>query len=166
MPKGERETSRDKKNSKNFKKTLDKPLRLWYNKYVKRVATNARKVVDTMASTKLTNKSALNYVLDNYDVPTDVATKLKAMIAAIERKSSAPKKPTAVQVANENLKAVIVDFLTVNAENGYTVTDLIKSVEELADLSNQKVSALLRLLKEDGKVVPYSEKRKTYFKIA
>lgn len=119
-----------------------------------------------MASTKLTNKSALNYVLDNYDVPTDVATKLKAMIAAIERKSSAPKKPTAVQVTNENLKAVIVDFLTVNAENGYTVTDLIKSVEELADLSNQKVSALLRLLKEDGKVVSYSEKRKTYFKVA
>lgn len=129
-------------------------------------STKRRKKVDTMSTSKVTNKSALNFVLKNCDVPTDVATKLKAMIAAIERKSSAPKKPTAVQVANENLKAVIVDFLTVNAENGYTVTDLIKSVEELADLSNQKVSALLRLLKEDGKVVSYPEKRKTYFKVA
>jgi predicted transcriptional regulator len=45
----------------------------------------------------------------------------------------------------------------------YTITDLMKSVAELADLSNQRVSALVRQLVESGDVVRTEEKRKSYF---
>ena len=51
-------------------------------------------------------------------------------------------------------------------ENGglMTVTDIQKSCKELSELSNQKVSALVRQLKDDGKVEKVEEKRKAYFK--
>ena len=39
----------------------------------------------------------------------------------------------------------------------------MKGVVELADLSNQRVSALVRQLKEDGLVLREEEKRKAYF---
>lgn len=45
----------------------------------------------------------------------------------------------------------------------YTITDLMKSVPELADLSNQRVSALVRQLKDSGSVIRTEEKRKAYF---
>ena len=81
----------------------------------------------------------------------------------LAKKNTSEKKPTAVQVANEGLKQTIMDVLT---ENGglMTVTDIQKSCEELAELSNQKVSALVRQMKDDGKVEKVEDKRKSYFK--
>ena len=81
----------------------------------------------------------------------------------LAKKNASEKKPTAQQVANEGLKQIIVDVL---AENGglMTVTDVQKSCEELSALSNQRVSALLRQLKDDGKVERVEDKRKAYFK--
>ena len=81
----------------------------------------------------------------------------------LAKKNTSEKKPTAVQVANEGLKEIIMDVLN---ENGglMTVTDIQKSCEELAGLSNQKVTALIRQLKEDGKVEKVEDKRKSYFK--
>ena len=81
----------------------------------------------------------------------------------LAKKNASEKKPTAVQVANEGLKQTIMDVLN---ENGglMTVTDIQKSCEELAELSNQKVSALIRQLKDDGKVEKIEDKRKSYFK--
>ena len=81
----------------------------------------------------------------------------------LAKKNTSEKKPTAVQVANEALKQTIMDVLN---ENGglMTVTDIQKSCEELAELSNQKVSALIRQLKDDGKVEKIEDKRKSYFK--
>ena len=48
----------------------------------------------------------------------------------------------------------------------YTVTELIKEVDECADLTNQKVSSLLRQLISENKVVKSIDKRKSYFQIA
>ena len=81
----------------------------------------------------------------------------------LAKKNASEKKPTAQQMANEGLKEVILDVLT---ENGglMTITDIQKSTEELAELSNQKVSALVRQLKDDGKVEKVEDKRKAYFK--
>ena len=81
----------------------------------------------------------------------------------LAKKNTSEKKPTAVQVANEGLKQTIMDVLN---ENGglMTVTDIQKSCEELSELSNQKVSALIRQLKDDGKVEKVEDKRKSYFK--
>ena len=120
-----------------------------------------------MTSTKMTNRKAINFVLDNCDVPEEVAEKFKAMLAALDRKANAERKPTAKQVANDDIRATLVAFINENAgetENGgFTVTELIKSVDAVADASNQKVSAILRQAVINGEVVRATVKRHTYF---
>ena len=58
-------------------------------------------------------------------------------------------------------KGAILDFMEVGKK--YTISELMKEVVELADLSNQRVSALVRQLKDDGLVERTEEKRKAYF---
>ena len=82
-------------------------------------------------------------------------------IDLLNRKNSAEKKPTAQQVANETTKQAILDGMEANRL--YTVTEIIKEIPECAELSNQKVSALLRLLKDECKVIKTEDKRKSYF---
>ena len=82
----------------------------------------------------------------------------------LAKKNASEKKPTAQQMANEGLKQTIMDVLT---ENGglMTVTDIQKSCMELSELSNQRISALLRQLKDDKMVDRVEDKRKAYFTI-
>lgn len=47
-----------------------------------------------------------------------------------------------------------------------TVTEIQKADEELAVLSNQKMTSILKALKEEGKVVRATEGRKTIFYLA
>ena len=65
-------------------------------------------------------------------------------------------------MANEGLKEVILNVLT---ENGglMTITDIQKSAEELAELSNQRISALVRQM-VGVSVERVEDKRKAYFK--
>jgi len=92
--------------------------------------------------------------------------KLDSMIAQLS-KPSTDRKPTATQIENVGLKKAIVAYLTANpSENGYTISELVKKVEALSSLESQKVSALVRQLKEDGIVVREEIKRKAYFKLA
>ena len=79
----------------------------------------------------------------------------------LAKKNSAEKKPTAQQTANEGIKSAIVEGMEVGKK--YTITDLIKSIPECADLTNQRVSNLVRQLISEGKVVRSEEKRKAYF---
>lgn len=80
----------------------------------------------------------------------------------LAKKNSSEKKPTANQVANEGIKGAILEGM----ESGklYTITDLIKSIPDCADLTNQRVSAIVRQLIASGSVERVEEKRKAYFK--
>jgi DNA-binding HxlR family transcriptional regulator len=109
---------------------------------------------------KITNVKALAYVLANAELPTDVREKVEKMKAQFEKKNSAEKKPTATQVANEGIKAVILDTL---ADKSMTITEIQKANSELAELSNQKISALLKQMIADGSVKREEIKRKAYF---
>lgn len=83
-------------------------------------------------------------------------------IDLLNRKNSTEKKPTAQQKANEGIKEVIMAVLQKSGE-GMTVTEIIKAHADLSDLSNQRVSALLRQM--IGISVEKSvEKGKSYFK--
>ena len=114
---------------------------------------------------KLTNKSALLYAIDTIgDSNPEVVAKLQKMVEQLEHKNAAPKKLTAQQEKNAALRQTILDFLSVNADIGFTCADLIKNIPELAGDSNQHVSALMRGLKLENLVEVYSEKRRTYFR--
>ena len=80
----------------------------------------------------------------------------------LAKKNASEKKPTAQQVANESLKEVILNVLT---ENGglMTITDIQKASAELAELSNQRISALVRQMVGIS-VERVEDKRKAYFK--
>ena len=114
---------------------------------------------------KITKRERFESLLNMAEVQADpgMVEFINHELELLTKKNSSEKKPTAQQVANEGLKQTIVDVLT---ENGglMTVTDVQKSCEELSALSNQRVSALLRQLKDDGKVERVEDKRKAYFK--
>lgn len=114
---------------------------------------------------KMTNAKAIAYVIENCTVPQDVAEKLEKILASYEKKSSAERKPTATQIANEHLKDVILEVLT-EATEPMTVSEIIKAHAELVELSTQKVSPQLAKLVDEKKVVKTTEKRKSYFAIA
>ena len=113
-----------------------------------------------MKETKMTNRKALEYVLENCETPKEVSEKLVAMIGALDKKNSATRKPTAAQLENEKFKELI---LSVVGEKSMTVTDILKAVPEFDGFSNQKVSALVRQLKESGKLVKQEIKGRSYF---
>lgn len=116
--------------------------------------------------TKLTNVSAINYVLENCELPTEVAEKLGKMKEQFAKKSSAERKPTETQKANVGYKADILAYLA-TVERA-TISEMMKGVATIAEaeLSNQRVSALVRQLVTEGSVVRTEEKRKAYFSLA
>ena len=87
---------------------------------------------------------------------------LEKEIAKCDRKSVA-KKPTPTQVENEELKNAILEFLSGEGENRFTVSDLINNVDTLNVKTAQKVSALMRQLLLEGLVERTTEKNRTYF---
>ena len=93
----------------------------------------------------------------------DIEAFIDHELELLDKKSSTKSgKPTATQVANEALKVEILTGLS--ETEGKTVSELIKSVEALSGLSNQKVSAVLRLMeKNDGTVRKETDKKKTLF---
>ena len=112
---------------------------------------------------KTTNVKALAYVLDNYDLPTEIHAKLEKMKVQFEKKNSAEKKPTATQIANEGIKNLILEVI---GNSSLTITEMQKINGGLAELSNQKISALLKQMVENGSIVREEIKRKAYFKKA
>ena len=115
---------------------------------------------------KMTQKNAIAYVLENCSIPKDVEDKLVSMKAQLEKKNSksGERKPTKTQIANKGFKEIIL----ANMEHGrlYTITEITKEMPFGEELSTQRVSAIVRQLKESGSVVRTEEKRKAYFSLA
>jgi hypothetical protein len=111
---------------------------------------------------KMTKKDYFNQLLKNYNLTTDEINFINHEIELLESKNSSNnKRMTANQKDNEKLKNDILDVMV--DDTAYSVTD----IQKLLGLeSNQKTSALLRQLKDDGKVIRFEEKRKAFFKKA
>ena len=114
---------------------------------------------------KMTNAKAIAYVIENCTLPQDVTEKLEKIKASYEKKSSAERKPTATQIANEHLKEIVLEVLE-QATEPMTVSEIIKAHAELQGLTTQKVSPLVAKLVDELKVNKTIEKRKSYFTIA
>ena len=110
---------------------------------------------------KMTNSKALAFVLANAELPADVREKIENIKASIDKKNSAERKPTATQTENVGFKTAILNGM--ESGKAYTIGDLMKAIPEIADLTNQRVSAIVRQLKDDGLVIREEVKRKAYF---
>lgn len=118
-----------------------------------------------MAEKKITKREKFEMIAKISEVASNpmLAEFVAHELELLAKKNSTEKKPTAVQIANEGIKDVIYEVL---AENGglMTITEMQKANEKLGELSNQRISALIRQLLADGKVARVEEKRKAYFK--
>lgn len=117
-----------------------------------------------MANTRKTKKDMFNEILTNYDLTDAHREFVEKQIAQLEKKASGNRKPTKTQIANEGIKTTIVEGMAADTE--YTITDLIKTIEDIADYSNQKISNLVGQLVKAGTVVRREEKGRAYFKLA
>lgn len=117
-----------------------------------------------MATTKkITKRERFEALLKIEAVKADsgMVEFIKHELDLLAKKNSAEKKPTAQQVANDGIKDAILDGMADNRL--YTITEIQKEIAECAELSNQRVSALVRQLIADGQVVRTEDKRKAYF---
>ena len=110
---------------------------------------------------KITKREVINQMLAVEDISANAVFKayLENELALLDKKA-ANKKATKNQEENVGIKEEILANLT---EVGVTVSELQTKSEMLSALSNQRVSALLRQLIEDGKVVKTMDKKKAYF---
>jgi HSP90 family molecular chaperone len=117
------------------------------------VADTERKEIMEKLSKKQKFELVLSRLTDEYERKF-----IEHEIELLEKKNAhRSSKPTEKQEANMEIKDAIVEYLG-SCEEGVTVTHLMKNVPEFADLSNQKLSALLRQLREEQ--VVKSEKGK------
>ena len=117
---------------------------------------------------KLTKRDRFEALLKMDEVKADPAMVefINHEIDLLTRKNAGDKKPTANQIANDGYKDIIFAELSANPDKLYTVTELIKGVDGLGDLTNQRVSALLRQMIDANGVEKVVDKRKSYFRLA
>ena len=112
---------------------------------------------------KMTNKKAINYVIDTFgaELPADVMEKLTNMKESLNKKS-ASRKSTKTQEENKAYAEVVTRILD-DAEKPMTITEILKADETFADLSNQKMTAIVRGMVNEGTVEKIKEGKKSVF---
>ena len=93
---------------------------------------------------------------------TDLVDFIDHEIELLTKKGS-KSTPTKTQVENEAIKEKIVATL-VELGRYATITEIQGANTELTDLSNQKISALLKQLVDTNVVEKMIDKKKAYFK--
>ena len=117
-----------------------------------------------MSNKKLTKRDHFNTLLTLDEVKSNetLVDFINHELELLAKKNSSEKKPTAVQTANEGIKTAILNGMEVGKM--YTITDLIKEIPEISELTNQKVSALVRQLMPEY-IEKIEDKRKSYFRL-
>lgn len=125
-----------------------------------------------MMNTKMTNKSALSFVLTNCEVPADVKERLEAMLASLEKRSENAKgkerklspKQEQERKEREEFRSKVYETMRENLNFEYTC----KGLADLFAVSSPKMANALTKLVEAGKVerlVSTTNKSKVWFKV-
>ena len=113
--------------------------------------------------TKMTKRDYFTAIMEKYPLTADEKAFVEHELELLAKKNSAEKKPTAQQTANDAIKQAIVAGMSPNRL--YTITEIIKEIPECAELTNQRVSALMRQMIGTS-IVRIEDKRKAYFSLA
>lgn len=116
---------------------------------------------------KITKRDNFNKLLTIREVAEDtqLVEFINHELELLDRKSASHSTAkTANQKANEEIKTKIVDALVQLGKS--TISELQAGSEEMAEYSNQKLSALLKQLVDSKQVVRTMEKKKAYFEVA
>ena len=102
-----------------------------------------------------------NVVADN----AEMVAFIDHEIELLDRKSSAPKKPTKVQLENEAFKAEIVSHL-VEADTPKTIKELQAEMPSISGLTNQRITHMLTDLVKAETLVKNYIKKVPYYSVA
>lgn len=123
-----------------------------------------------MENKKMTKKETINLLIDVLNGTKEVEDMqifvdfLVHERELLEKKSSNSGQ-TKTQKENEVIKDKIVETLKELAKYA-TITEIQNANVELSELSNQKISALLKQLVDSEIVTKVIDKKKAYFKVA
>ena len=111
---------------------------------------------------KMTKIEKYEALMNKYDLEKEDKDFLVHEIELLKAKKL-NKKPTKEQEANEKLKAEILEVI---GGNRVTVSTVWKSKEKwLLEYSNQKFSALMNAMVEEGRLKKVTDKRVSYFSV-
>ena len=103
----------------------------------------------------------------NHPQSAELVEKIEHELELLAKKNASEKKLTPQQIANEAIKNAVLETMSTDPNRLFTITELTKEVPNLPeDMSVNRMSALVRQLKDEGKVVRIEEKRKALFRIA
>lgn len=112
---------------------------------------------------KITKKEMFTMIKAQVKDNAEMVAFIDHEIELLDKKAS-NKKATKTQEANVGIKSTILTVL--EGAKPMTVTEMQGASAELGELSNQKVSALVRQLVEAGKVVKTIDKKVSRFSLA
>ena len=118
-----------------------------------------------MENKKMTKKDYFNELLKIEAVASNgsLVNFINHELELLDKKSS-KSTLSKTQVENNNIKDVIISVLQESARP-MTITEIQAVNENLKELSNQKISALLKQLVDTDLVERVVDKKKTYFQI-
>ena len=114
-----------------------------------------------MAEKKITKREMYEKIKARLTDKAEIAFIDHELELLAKKNASKSSKPTKRQAENEGIKDAILEAMEDNV--GYQVGSIVKLVAEVADLSNQRVSALMKQLLADEKVKREEIKRVAYY---
>lgn len=114
-----------------------------------------------MTETKMTKAQMYAQILTHLTDEAEIAFINHEMALLAKKNSARSTKPTKTQVANAGYMDEILNAM--ESGHAYTVSEIAELVPSLKGFSVNKVSALVRGLKLDGRVERTEVKGKAYF---
>lgn len=114
---------------------------------------------------KMTKREMYTKILSFAEIQADpeLVKGIQHEIELLDRKNSSDRKLSKNAAENVKLKAEILKIMSKEPDRLFTATEIWKQMENWDDLSNQRISALLKQLKEEGKIKKIEEKKKSLF---
>ena len=119
-----------------------------------------------MTNKKMTKRDYFNALkaIKEVSANADLVKFIDHELELLDRKNASDRKLSGNALTNVGLREEIVEILTNEPERLFTATEIQKAMK--GEYSNQRVSALLKQLRTEGKVEKVEEKRKSFFKLA
>ena len=114
-------------------------------------------------SKKMTIAEMFTAMMEKYPFTDEEREFLEGRIAQATRKSGGERKPTAKQLANITVADKVYEFMAGTPNTAYTVSDLLKVVPEFEGVSASYANAIIKKLKDAGRVVRNEIKGRAYF---
>lgn len=112
-------------------------------------------------SKKMTIAETFAEIIDTYALSDEHKAFLLDRIEKASRKSNGERKPTAKQV--ENAKVAEAVYAAMEPNRAYTVSEMIKVIPAFEGVSASYANAIVKKLKDSGKVARSEVKGRAYF---